>query len=67
MCKFAVKERGENQPCFVAEEEGLVYFDLRRAGDLAQAKEVAAFLNRQIKKSPSIGGLKSTSWAAASE
>jgi hypothetical protein len=50
MTKFTVKEREEGQPCFIAEEEALVYFELSGAADLTHARELARFLNRQIKE-----------------
>jgi len=50
MTKFTVKEHGEGQPCFVAEEETLVYLELNGPADLTHARELARFLNRQIKE-----------------
>ena len=50
MTKFTVKEREEGQPCFIAEEETLVYFELNGTAHLIHARELARFLNRQIKE-----------------
>ena len=50
MTKFTVKEREEGQPCFVVEEETLVYFELNGSAELTHAQEVARFLNRQIRE-----------------
>ena len=50
MTKFTVKEREEGQPCFIAEEETLVYFELNGPADLTHTLELARFLNRQIKE-----------------
>ena len=47
MCKFAVKERGENQPCFVAEDEGLVYFE-RRPGSGQRGSCVPESTNQEV-------------------
>ena len=50
MTKFTVKEHGEGQPYFIAEEETLVYLELNRPADFTHARELARFLNRQIKE-----------------
>jgi hypothetical protein len=42
MTKFTVKERDPGKPCFIAEEETLVYFELIGRADLAQAQRVGA-------------------------
>jgi hypothetical protein len=50
MTKFTVKEWEAGRPCFIAEEEMLVYFELNEPADLRHAREIARFLNREIKE-----------------
>jgi hypothetical protein len=50
MTKFTVKEREEGKPCFVCEEESRVYFEIDPAADFEHAREIARFLNRNIRE-----------------